>query len=63
MLVLSRLIALSLHLNGIEATHVHFHQSVLPVETRDSGIMNTAGNVLETLSVFQEAIIIVVYRE
>lgn len=63
MLVLLCLIALSLHLNGVEAAHVHLHQSVLPVAAWDSGIMNTARNIAETLSILQEAVITVVYRE
>lgn len=63
MLVLLCLITLSLHLNGVEAAHVHLHQSVLPVAAWDSEIMNTAGNKAEILFVFQEAVVTVVYRE
>lgn len=57
------LIVYSLHLNGIETTHVHLHQSVPPVEAWNSGIMNTTRNIAEILSIFHEAVIIVVYRE
>lgn len=33
---------LSLHLDSIEASHIHLHQSVLPVVAWDPGVVDAA---------------------
>lgn len=54
---------LNLHLDGIESGHVHLHEPVLPVVPWDSGVVNTAWDVLKGLVIFEETVVFVVYRE
>lgn len=48
------------HLYGVEASHVHLEQSVLPVVTRDTRVVDAPGDVLKRLAIFQEAVVLVV---
>lgn len=56
-------VVLSLHLNGVQSRHVHLEEPILPVVPRDSRVVDAARYVLEGLSIFQKAVVLVVNGE
>lgn len=56
-------VVVSLHLNGVQSSHVHLEEPVLPVVPRDSRVVDAARYVLEGPSIFQKAVVLVVNGE
>lgn len=54
---------LSLHLDGIQTSHVHLQKPVLPVVSWDSGVMDATRDVLKWFPIFKETVVSVVYGE
>lgn len=53
-------VQIHLHLDGIESSHVHLEESVLPVISRDAGIVDTSRDVLEWFPILSEAVVLIV---
>lgn len=54
---------LILHLDGIQTSHVHLQEPVLPVVSRDSGVVDATWDVLKWFPIFKETVVSVVYGE
>lgn len=54
---------LFLRLDGIQASHIHFQQPVLPVNSGNPAVVDAAGDVAEWLSIFKEAVLTVIHSE
>lgn len=52
-----------LHLDGVQTSHVHLQEPVLPVVWRDSGVVDAAWDVLKRFPVLKETVVPVVYRK
>lgn len=51
------------HLNGVEPSHVHLEEPVLPVDSGDPGVVDAPRDVLERDPILQEAVPLVVDAE
>lgn len=52
-----------LHLDGIEPSHLHLQQPVLPVEAGHAEVVNAARDIAERLAILEEAVVVVVNLE
>lgn len=52
-----------LHLDGVEPSHLHLQQPVLPVEAGHAEVVNAARDIAERLAILEEAVVVVVNLE
>lgn len=52
-----------LRLDGVQPSHLHLQQPVLPVEAGHAGVVNASRDVAEGLAILQEAVVMVVNLE
>ena len=50
-------------LDGVQPSHLHLQQPVLPVEAGHTEIVNASGDVAEGLAILEEAVMVVVDLE
>lgn len=46
-----------LRLDGVQPSHLHLQQPVLPVEAGDAGVVNASGDVAKRLAILEEAVL------
>lgn len=54
---------MDLHLDGVQPSHLHLQQPVLPVEAGHAEVVNAARDVAERLAILEEAVAVVVDLE
>lgn len=52
-----------LRLDGIQSSHLHLQQPILPVETGHAEIVNASRDVAEGLAILEEAVVAVINLE
>lgn len=52
-----------LHLDGVQPSHLHLQQPVLPVEAGHAEVVDAARDVAERLAILAEAVVVVVDLE
>jgi len=53
----------SIHLNGVQSSHVHLQQAVFPVHSGDPAVVDAPGYVAEFLAILEKAVVFVVHAE